>query len=54
MNCKITVFIATAAGPSAMFVEDRKPGQTKGEGSRAFGAGWDAISLAGKKIESDD
>jgi predicted lipoprotein with Yx(FWY)xxD motif len=34
------------------FAADRKPGQTKGEGSQAFGAGWDVLSPAGKKIES--
>ena len=36
------------------FVHDRKAGQTTGEGSLLFGAGWDALSPAGKKIESDD
>ena len=36
------------------FVRDRKAGQTTGEGSLPFGAGWDALSPAGKKIESDD
>jgi predicted lipoprotein with Yx(FWY)xxD motif len=35
------------------FVLDTKRGQTKGEGSKLFGAGWDALSPAGKKIESD-
>jgi predicted lipoprotein with Yx(FWY)xxD motif len=36
------------------FVGDRKPGQTKGEGSQAFGAGWDVVSPEGKKVEADD
>ncbi len=45
---------ATYAGhPLYRFVEDREPGQTKGEGSQAFGAGWDVLSPAGRKIESD-
>jgi hypothetical protein len=45
MKPKITVLIAAAV---------RRPGQTKGEGSQAFGAGWDALSLSGRTIESDD
>ncbi len=35
------------------FVEDRKAGQTQGQGSKAFGAGWDVLSPAGNEIESD-
>jgi predicted lipoprotein with Yx(FWY)xxD motif len=46
--------ITYAGHPLYRFVEDRKPGQTKGEGSRAFGAGWDVLSPAGKKVEADD
>ena len=40
-----------AGHPLYRFLEDTRPGQTKGEGSQAFGAGWDALSPAGKKIE---
>jgi predicted lipoprotein with Yx(FWY)xxD motif len=46
--------VAYAGHPLYRYVQDRKPGQTTGEGSLLFGAGWDALSPAGKKIESDD
>ena len=45
--------VTYAGHPLYRFVQDVKPGQTKGQGSRAFGAGWDVLSPAGKKIESD-
>jgi predicted lipoprotein with Yx(FWY)xxD motif len=45
--------VTYAGHPLYRFVEDRQAGQTKGEGSQAFGAGWDVLSPAGKKIESD-
>ena len=37
--------------PVYRFVSDTKPGDTNGEGSTAFGAGWDVLSPAGDKIE---
>jgi predicted lipoprotein with Yx(FWY)xxD motif len=37
--------------PLYTFVKDTKAGQTNGEGVNAFGAGWDAMSPAGAKIE---
>src|SRR2546430_6733463 len=37
--------------PLYFFVSDNKPGETNGEGSTAFGAGWDVLSPAGDKIE---
>ena len=37
--------------PLYTFVSDTKPGDTNGEGSTAFGAGWDVLSGAGAKIE---
>jgi predicted lipoprotein with Yx(FWY)xxD motif len=43
--------VTYAGHPLYRFQEDTKPGQTKGEGSKAFGAGWDVLSPAGKKIE---
>ena len=46
--------VTYAGHPLYGFIQDRKAGQTTGEGSRAFGAGWDVLSPAGKKIESDD
>jgi predicted lipoprotein with Yx(FWY)xxD motif len=46
--------VTYAGHPLYRFIEDRQPGQTSGEGSQDFGAGWDALSPTGKKIESDD
>ena len=43
--------VTYAGHPLYRFFQDTKRGQTKGEGSQAFGAGWDALSPAGKKIE---
>ena len=40
--------------PLYRYVLDTARGQTRGEGSHEFGAGWDALTPAGKKIESDD
>lgn len=37
--------------PLYSYVGDTKPGDTNGEGSTAFGAGWDVVSVAGDKIE---
>ena len=45
--------ITYAGHPVYRFVNDTKPGQTTGEGSQAFGAGWDALTPTGKKIEAD-
>ena len=46
--------VTYAGHPLYRFVQDRKPGQTNGEGLQDFGGGWDVLSPAGKKIESDD
>ena len=45
--------VTYAGHPLYRFVEDRKPGQTNGEGLQEFGGGWDVVSPAGKKIETD-
>jgi len=37
--------------PLYMFLEDKKPGDTKGEGSKAFGAGWYALTPTGVVID---
>ena len=37
--------------PLYYFIGDAKPGDINGEGSTAFGAGWDVLSPAGSKIE---
>jgi predicted lipoprotein with Yx(FWY)xxD motif len=46
--------VTYAGHPLYRYVQGRKPGQTTGEGSLLFGAGWYALSPARKKIESDD
>lgn len=45
--------VTYAGHPLYTYILDTKRGQTKGEGSNLFGAGWDALTPAGKKIESD-
>jgi len=45
--------VTYAGHPVYTYVLDTKRGQTRGEGSTLFGAGWDALTPAGKKIESD-
>lgn len=45
--------VTYAGHPLYSYVGDPRPGQTTGEGSMLFGAGWDALSPSGKKIESD-
>ena len=39
--------------PLYRFVDDRKAGDTEGEGVQDFGAGWEAVSGAGGKIDAD-
>jgi predicted lipoprotein with Yx(FWY)xxD motif len=39
--------------PLYRFVQDKKAGDTKGEGVDAFGAEWYVLSPSGKKIEHD-
>jgi predicted lipoprotein with Yx(FWY)xxD motif len=43
-----------AGHPLYRFVEDKKAGQIRGEGSQDFGAGWGVLSPAGKEVETDD
>jgi predicted lipoprotein with Yx(FWY)xxD motif len=45
--------VTYAGHPLYLFLLDKKPGQTSGEGSQDFGAGWDVLSHAGNKIEAD-
>jgi predicted lipoprotein with Yx(FWY)xxD motif len=42
--------VTYAGHPLYRYIQDTRRGQTKGEGSQLFGAGWDALSPAGKKI----
>ena len=44
--------VTYAGHPLYRYVQDQKPGQTTGEGLQLYGGGWDALSPAGKKIES--
>ena len=46
--------VTYAGHPLYRFAGDSKPGQTNGQGLQDFGAGWDAISPAGKKVEAGD
>jgi predicted lipoprotein with Yx(FWY)xxD motif len=48
-----TVQVTYAGHPVYRFAGDTRPGQTTGEGLQDFGAGWDAITPAGKNIEAD-
>jgi predicted lipoprotein with Yx(FWY)xxD motif len=46
-----TTQVTYSGHPLYSFISDTKPGDTNGEGSTAFGAGWDVLSPAGAKIE---
>jgi predicted lipoprotein with Yx(FWY)xxD motif len=46
--------VTYAGHPLYLYVLDHKPGDTTGEGSTDFGAGWDALTPAGAKIEADE
>jgi len=46
-----TTQVTYSGHPLYTFVSDIKPGDTTGEGSTAFGAGWDVLSPSGAKIE---
>ena len=45
--------VTYAGHPLYRYLLDTKRGETSGEGSTLFGAGWDALTPAGKKIERD-
>jgi predicted lipoprotein with Yx(FWY)xxD motif len=45
--------VTYAGHPLYRFLLDRAAGETNGEGSQDFGAGWDVLSAAGQKIEAD-
>lgn len=45
--------VTLAGRPLYRYFGDSKRGQTSGEGLRDFGAEWDAVSPAGKRIEAD-
>jgi predicted lipoprotein with Yx(FWY)xxD motif len=45
--------VTYAGHPVYTYLLDTRRGQTNGEGSTLFGAGWDALTPGAKKIESD-
>jgi len=45
--------VTYAGHPVYRYILDTKRGETSGEGSVLFGAGWDALTPGGKKIEQD-
>ena len=45
--------VTYAGHPLYRYIGDSRAGQTTGEGSVLFGAGWDALTPGGKKIESN-
>jgi predicted lipoprotein with Yx(FWY)xxD motif len=46
-----TTQVTYSGHPLYTFISDTKPGDTNGEGSTAFGAGWDVLAPTGAKIE---
>jgi predicted lipoprotein with Yx(FWY)xxD motif len=49
-----TTQVTYGGHPLYTFIEDKKPAQTEGEGSRAFGAEWYVVAPSGKKIDDDN
>ena len=45
-----TTQVTYAGHPLYLFVQDTEPGQTNGQGSQSFGAGWYVVSPAGEGI----
>ena len=48
-----TMQVTYAHHPLYRYVGDSHPGQTTGQGSKAFGAGWYVVRPTGKKIDND-
>jgi predicted lipoprotein with Yx(FWY)xxD motif len=45
--------VTYAKHPLYYYVGDRKPGDTRGQGLRQFGAKWYVLSASGRKIDDD-
>ena len=48
-----TMQVTYAGHPLYRFTQDKKAGQTGGEGLKFFGGGWYVLSPSGKKIDKD-
>ena len=48
-----TMQVTYAGHPLYRFTQDKKSGQTRGEGLNFFGASWYVLSPSGKKIDKD-
>jgi hypothetical protein len=46
--------VTYAGHPLYRYLPDTKPGQTNGQDSHDFGAGWYVLSPTGKKIEAGE
>jgi predicted lipoprotein with Yx(FWY)xxD motif len=46
-----SIQVTYAGHPLYFYIGDRNPGDANGEGSMAFGAGWDVLAPSGAKIE---
>ncbi len=46
-----TIQVTYAGHPLYYFSAEQQPGDISGEGSQAFGGGWDLVSPAGTKVE---
>ena len=51
MRKDATTQVTYGKHPLYFYIDDKKPGQTEGEGSKAFGAEWYAVGANGKKVE---
>jgi predicted lipoprotein with Yx(FWY)xxD motif len=48
-----TTQVTYGGHPLYHYDDDKKPGQTEGEGSKEFGAKWYVVGTNGKKIDND-
>ncbi|WP_052434852.1 COG4315 family predicted lipoprotein [Streptacidiphilus melanogenes] len=53
MRADHTMVVTYNGHPLYTYAADHKPGDTNGEGSKAFGAGWYVVAPNGNKIDND-